>query len=363
MNVFFISKVLLISHIFINFGKGKFKDKSIDIYQDNGLSELLLLLAGGKIDKKAHKSENRNEPDILLSESIEKNTKNEKNIDNDRNVMEIDSIDEILTVKGSNHSAVHIALSVLLGEKPSEENKLSLEQITAIIELDELLQEQERKEEANLDKLFTKGGISSIEDPHRSKQIASLSKTLPSQNKELSKESSKKSVEIIKEIEPMMQQQKKSIDSTMDNALRKMLQLLTGSQIEKIENEPEFDNSNESKHEDHGAVKEALSALLGENPSEEEKLTVEELAVIIKLDAYLQEEERNENARVEKMENLVEKAISFIDGAVTLREKVEKTLIGEDLIDDYDYYTYEDFLANVDISPSELRELVENTGK
>ena len=47
------------------------------------------------------------------------------------------------------------ALSVLLGENPSEEKETDYKKIADIIQLDDLLQEQERKETENIAKNLT----------------------------------------------------------------------------------------------------------------------------------------------------------------------------------------------------------------
>ena len=138
---------------------------------------------------------------------------------------------------------------------------------------------------------------------------------------------------------------------------------LEGGKIDIIKKKKDSDEKAMKKDEDRSAVQKALSVLLGEHPSEENKLTPEQFAAVLKLDDFLREEERKEEKRFQKVDNLVEKAIELIDGAVTLRENVEKRLIDGEYFDEDDEYDYEDFFTNLDLSPLELRDLLENKRK
>ena len=112
--------------------------------------------------------------------------------------------------------------------------------------------------------------------------------------------------------------------------------------VEEIDEDDTEINQKENKEkadERFNALEKALSVLLGDEPSEEKKLTTEEFTAVVNLDGFLKEEEK----KVEKIENLVEKAVNLVDGAVTLREGVEKQLVGNNAYDDF-YYNYYDYL-------------------
>ena len=250
-----------------------------DLDNVDDISELLLLLAGGTLKKNTHKKEKEE------TEKIQRNTSKE-------------------VAEKSNSSAVHSALVSLIGENPSEEEKLTLEQLDAVLQLDELLRELEKNE---------------------------------------SEKSQKKS------------------SPTFDSDLSEVLLNVADAKLEDMDDELKNEDAYMNKEsQDKSAIKEALSTLLGEEPSEEQKLTVEEIEAIIKLDALLQEDEKNTNVSVTKINDLVETAVNFVEGAVNLREDAEKRLIGDRVFDDYDYYTYEDLLDYLNVSPSELRELIKN---
>ena len=269
---------------------------------ENVLSELMLLLTGGKIDGKVKESEHGQISERLPSFLDKFDDKNEKLlIENNK-----ESIDVVLKKtefnekKYKDHSAVKLALSVLLGENPSEENKLTAEQLAAIIQLDELLQEKERNKTAKAPKLqdLAKTGVVTRAEYGNTSAVFTHSED-------------KKLNQLLND----------NLEIALENVLSELLLL---ENTENNVKESKQEELNKKRDEEQSAVQEALSVLLGENPSAENKLTVEEIAAIIKLDDFLQKEERKEKAQVKKIENLVEKAIGFVDGAVTLREKVER---------------------------------------
>ena len=67
---------------------------------------------------------------------------------------------------------------------------------------------------------------------------------------------------------------------------------------------------------DLGAVQTALTRLLGSDPSEEEKISPQELETIIRLDEFLQEEERERREKVQRLSNLADQAVLLVTGTV-----------------------------------------------
>ena len=112
--------------------------------------------------------------------------------------------------------------------------------------------------------------------------------------------------------------------------------------------------------EDLSAVQTALSTLLGSNPSEESKLSPDVFSVVLKLDKFFQQEEKQKAKKVDKVENLVDTALGFINGAVTHREHAEKRLIDGEPVLDYEDYL-DEILEDVDLTPAELSKLLKSS--
>ena len=83
-----------------------------------------------------------------------------------------------------------------------------------------------------------------------------------------------------------------------------------------------------ASNKEYKAVEAALLHILGDDPVEEKKLSIEDFNAIIQLDDHLKEEE----SKVKRVENLVDKAIDFVGNATFLREKVERNI--------FDYQPY-----------------------
>lgn len=109
--------------------------------------------------------------------------------------------------------------------------------------------------------------------------------------------------------------------------------------------------------DDLSAVQEALSKLLGSKPAEDSKISPEVFSVVLQLDDFFKEEEKQKSRKINEVENLIDTALGFIDGAVTRREHAEKRLIDGEPVFDYDDY-YGELLDSLDLSPSELRKLL-----
>jgi len=252
----------------------------------------------------------------------------------------------------SNSNPVHLALSTILGENPSDEQKLTIEQLDAILQLDELLQEQERKDAAMVDKrpdhsFETK--MNELLSIISNGKLLNTSETFENRIT-VEDEATKKEEAYLVE---------KSPDPTFEANMNKILSILSDGKFQNASEKMKNINENEVEaKKDYGAVREALSVILGEKPSEEEKLTIKEIEAVIKLDTFLQEDEEKTKKSKEKVSNLVNTAVDFVEGAVNLRENAEKILIGNDFNADYESYTYEDILEYLDMSPSELRELI-----
>jgi len=83
----------------------------------------------------------------------------------------------------------------------------------------------------------------------------------------------------------------------------------------------------EEKKENFNAVQKALTVLIGENPSEEEKLPQEVFAAIIELDKFLMEEQEKRKKKQNQVESLLTSALDLVDTAVSRREEAERRLL------------------------------------
>ena len=81
----------------------------------------------------------------------------------------------------------------------------------------------------------------------------------------------------------------------------------------------------EEMESDLGAVQTALTRLLGSDPSEEEKISPQELEAIIRLDEFLQEEERERREKVQRLSNLADQAVLLVTGTVDREARTEDT--------------------------------------
>ena len=81
----------------------------------------------------------------------------------------------------------------------------------------------------------------------------------------------------------------------------------------------------EEMESDLGAVQTALTRLLGSDPSEEEKISPQVLETIIRLDEFLQEEERERREKVQRLSNLADQAVLLVTGTVDREARTEDT--------------------------------------
>ena len=79
--------------------------------------------------------------------------------------------------------------------------------------------------------------------------------------------------------------------------------------------------------QDYSAVEEALTTLLGRDPSMEQKVSPTFVETAVRLDQFLQEEEEKKHETVDKVNILLEEAIGLASGVVHLRENVEERLL------------------------------------
>jgi len=94
------------------------------------------------------------------------------------------------------------------------------------------------------------------------------------------------------------------------------------SDAEKIDDEVILiDTETQEKDEDSlDVVHAALSAIIGDDPSEEQKLSPEVFAAVLELDEFLKEEEEERRQKEKKVDTLLSSALDFIDSAVGRRE-------------------------------------------
>lgn len=81
------------------------------------------------------------------------------------------------------------------------------------------------------------------------------------------------------------------------------------------------------KEEDFTAVQNALTVLIGENPSEDEKLPQEVFSAIIELDKFLIEQQKQREKKKTQVQSLLSSALDLVDTAVSRREQAEKRLL------------------------------------
>ena len=70
------------------------------------------------------------------------------------------------------------------------------------------------------------------------------------------------------------------------------------------------------EEQDYSAVETALTKLFGDNPEDDDKISPENLEIIIELDRFLQQEQRRQNAMKRKLENLADEAINLVYGSI-----------------------------------------------
>jgi len=81
-----------------------------------------------------------------------------------------------------------------------------------------------------------------------------------------------------------------------------------------------IDSEEEEEEESLDVVHAALSAIIGDEPTEEQKLSPEVFAAVLELDEFLKEEEEERRQKEKKVNTLLSSALDFIDSAVGRRE-------------------------------------------
>merc|ERR1711971_1437805 len=76
----------------------------------------------------------------------------------------------------------------------------------------------------------------------------------------------------------------------------------------------------EDEEDSLDVVHAALSAIIGDDPSEDQKLSPEVFAAVLELDEFLKEEEEERRRKEKKVDTLLSSALDFIDSAVGRRE-------------------------------------------
>ena len=122
------------------------------------------------------------------------------------------------------------------------------------------------------------------------------------------------------------EENKSRLLTTLVNISVEKSKISTTRDIPKDVTENESINQTKEKR-NLSAVEDALTVLLGDKPSEENKITSEQFAVVLELDGFLQENERKEEESLQRVDDLVSKAIVYIEDAITLRERIEKRLL------------------------------------
>merc|ERR1712083_855134 len=100
-----------------------------------------------------------------------------------------------------------------------------------------------------------------------------------------------------------------------------------GDNVKEKQKEDEDEDVEEEEEEDDSldVVHKALAAIIGENPSEEQKLSQEVFAAVLELDEFLKEEEERRQ-KEKKVDTLLSSALDFIDSAVERRESAAERL-------------------------------------
>jgi len=205
-------------------------------------------------------------------------------------------------------------------------------------------------------------GLSDIseEETNRSEDLTDLLKLSAKSSKKKIKNKTKHSLSTLQEkLHRLSIGENDSKDSELlflkKNKKKSSLNEVIDTAVEEIKSAEEDDD-------DLSAVRKALTTLLGKKPAEDSKLSPEVFSAVLKLDDFLKQEEKQKTKKINEVESLVDTALGFIDGAVTLREHAEKRLIDREPVFDYDDY-YEEILETLDLTPSELKALIKSKAK
>lgn len=128
---------------------------------------------------------------------------------------------------------------------------------------------------------------------------------------------------------------------------------------EKVEDHEENVVAVIEEKESFDAVQKALTILIGDNPSEDEKLSPEVFAAVLELDKYLRVEEKERTKKKTEVEDLLNSALDYVDTAVTKREEAEERLVklrGKE--ENTKQSALAKILSGLRVTPSELEKLL-----
>jgi len=116
----------------------------------------------------------------------------------------------------------------------------------------------------------------------------------------------------------------------------------------------------EEEKENFDAVQEALTILIGENPSEEEKLSPEVFNAVLELDKFLREQEKERTKKKTQVDDLLNSALDYVDTAVSKREEAEERLVKlRRDEDDTKHSSLAKILSGLRLTPSELERILQ----
>jgi len=92
------------------------------------------------------------------------------------------------------------------------------------------------------------------------------------------------------------------------------------SDAEEIDDEVILIDNVKEEEDSIDVVHAALSAIIGDDPTEEQKLSPKVFAAVLELDVFLKEEEEERRQKEKKVDTLLSSALDFIDSAVGRRE-------------------------------------------
>merc|ERR1719431_1339633 len=146
--------------------------------------------------------------------------------------------------------------------------------------------------------------------------------------------------------------EKKKDEITEQLLLEQILKELIPKETINQEDE-EIENGKGEKDEtgDYVAVNLALTTLLGENPTENQKLSSEFFSVVLELDDFFKEEEKEEKEKIDQIGDLVDKALDLVNGSVSRKNLIQKNKYKKNK-------EFPKLLENLNIPPQILLELL-----
>jgi len=148
--------------------------------------------------------------------------------------------------------------------------------------------------------------------------------------------------------------EKKKDEITEQLLLEQILEELIPKETINQEDE-EIENGKGEKDEtgDYVAVNLALTTLLGENPTENQKLSSEFFSVVLELDDFFKEEEKEEKEKIDQIGDLVDKALDLVNGSVSRKNPIQKNKSKKNK-------DFPKLLENLNIPPQILLELLKS---